>query len=356
MDWTASGIKNSFRYELIDARQLDVSYGWLDGVVGGTLTEGYRSDYRVSASLNLDGAEIPLGTAVRIWHDAELNGETYTECLATLFPELDAAEYKLGRWSGAADLHSALKRLDTDKRQGNRTINGSLLVKDRFIAIVKASGGSPIVKPFFSSGQTLGAGHVWQGGESVLTECNRCANACSGWIGVDVYGHVTLEPYQLPASRTVSFDIQPATLFLVGFNRDAKEIVNKVVATYTKDDTPYEAVAVVSDTHPWAFNRIGRWETYVATVDNIDTNATAGQIQDALNNKVVQELRSHSDVTGTYSASILYTPEVYTGAVGNIYYQDSPDDEGITKKMFVSGREISLDAAMVTNLTLEEVL
>ena len=51
----------------------------------------------------------------------------------------------------------------------------------------------------------------------------------------------------------------------------------------------------------------------------------------------------------------LYDPAIAPGTVGDVRYADSPDDPGLSVRAFCSQREVALDAAMTTTLTLEEL-
>jgi len=349
---------NSFRFELVDNRVLTEHIGWLDSVTGGSITESWRGDWRVTGSLDVDaGADIPLSAAIRIWHDWDDGDGLRTEVMATLFPEPAELVLLQGRQSGSIELHSAMRRLDTDLTKTDVGVPTGAAVAYRFQQLVRNSGGTPWVWPStkIHSARTS-ANRVWEHGKSVLSECHAMADACGGRVEVDEQGRVCLVPYQLPASIAESWRLMPGEVdctLLPEFVTNAQTIVNRVIASYERDDKRWYAEAKVAVTHPWAFQRIGRWETVEASAPTIEEGQNVQAVLDKL---VRQRLSELSDVRRTYSAEMLYRPDVRVGTVGSVMYSDSEDGVAVGPvTCFVSEREVTLDAAMRTRLTLEEV-
>ncbi|MBQ2680446.1 MAG: hypothetical protein IJF97_00765 [Eggerthellaceae bacterium] len=412
MDWTKSGIYNRYGVEFVDVRNVDKSLGWFTGkVVGGTITEDYRSEYRVSASLEIDGGTIPVNRAVRIWHVAELDGEEYREELGTFWPEPADMSYDHGRYHGTVELHSAMKRLGTDLRCGNGSVAKDSVLVEKFALYVKNSGGVSRILTGVSKTKKLAKDHAWAHGESVLTECQRLADALGAWIGVDTHGRVTLEPYVNPSKRSKSFDVPKGASSMtevgtVGYER--QEIYNRFIASYensvkvqkevgtytsnvkytenvfasdgrtiihhqgdlkhAKGDTKYKTQTVkksyfekldVPETHQWHHSKIGRLCVFdcgspTISVEDGET-VTESQVKSELAKMLKTARTEHADTHKVWSATMLYMPKVKMGAVGTFYYQDNPDADPIQKKVFVSQREITLDTAMRMELTLEEI-
>lgn len=352
-------LRNTFRYELVDNRVLDAHIGWLtDAVAGGSITESWRGDYRVTGVVELDaGADLPPGAAVRIWRDWEGADGAGTEMLATLYP--DPAELVLlqGRRTGSITLNSAMKRLGTDLVKSDTGVPTGAAVAYRFQQLVKNSGGTPWVysSTKLHSARTS-ANRVWVAGKSVLSECHEMAGACGGRVEVDAYGRVCLVPYQQPASIAESWRLLPGEAectLLPEWTDNAATIVNRVVASYEKDGKRYYAEAKVAASHPWSFAHIGRWETVAASVGSIEEGASVQAVLDAL---VASRLKELSDSRRVFSAQMLYRPEVRVGTVGTVSYIDSADgarQEPV--RVFVSEREVELMPAMRTRVTLEEV-
>lgn len=359
MDWSASGIRNTFEYELIDPFDLSFSLGYLDGVTGCTITESYRGEYRASACLELDGAELPINALVRVWHIAELDGEIYRHVLGTFMQELNPdMDYAYGRRYGSVPLQSTLLRLGTDRRAGDMAVPKSTAVVPYFERIVSNAGGTSYTSPAFDRSKTFSKGRVWACSESVLSECHRCADAVGGRVETDEMGRVSLVPYQIPSSRAVSHEFQSgdASPVLVGVKTANAEVVNKVVVSYKHDDETYYAVSQVDASHPWHWRKIGRHVAAEYTENSLDLgeNPTAEQIKAALQAMADSRLAALSKALRTWGATLLYAP-VSCGEVITLPYNDSPDSDGLMIKGMVTQREIECDATMLMSLTIEEV-
>lgn len=411
--WTKSGLYNRIGVELVDVRNVNKSLGWFTGrVVGGTITEDYHSDYFSSASLEIDGGTIPLTCAVRIWHVAEdlSTGDTQRTELGTFWPEPSEMEYDHGRYHGTVEMHSALKRLGTDLRKGDGSVPKGSVVASKFSQYVKTSGGVPSIKSGVSTTKKLGKAHAWKHGESVLDECKRLASALGAEIGVDTHGRVVLRPYVKPSKRGKSFDVPRGTASMteigtVGY--ESNELYNRFIASYEnsvkvqksvgtykndvkytenvkdkngviihhqgdirhhKGDTKYKTSTVkkkyydmvtVSTSHPWHPSKIGRFVVYDAGTPTIskegDENITEQEVLSELRKLVNKAKDEHANARKTWSATMLYWPNIQVGRVGTFYYQDNPNNAAISKKCFVAQREISLDGSMRMELTLEEL-
>ena len=350
MDWHASGITNSFEYELLD-RSL-AHTGWLGNVTGGTIEQSYRGDYRVTASLELDGDIPPVDGYVRIWHVATLDGETVRTCLATLVPELPDVEYRLGRWTGTVDLYSGMKRLETSVWRADSGIAKNTGIAARWATMVRDAGSVAYVAPGIAKGKKTSAAWVLEFGVPVLSTCHSLADALGGYIEVDEAGRVCLVPYVLPSRRSASWELASGidSIVLVGVEREAPEICNRVVARYDADDKTYYSWAYLPSSHPWSIDRIGRQESYSMEVDEV-----AAPIQANLDKIARDELAARSATGSRYEVRALFDPSVRPGTVGTVSYADSPHDAGLSFRAFCSQREVELDAAMAMTLTLEEM-
>ena len=350
MDWAASGIANSFDFEMVDPFDLDVSKGVIQGVTSAKLNEDYGSDYGSALSLGLDGAQVDLDCAVRVWHTATLGTDEVTEELGTFLIDKKPGNYKYGRYTGTLSLQSSLLRLGTDKRVGDRAVGSGSAIVPTLTSIMQASGATVAISPDFSGTATLSASHVWEDGKSALEECKRLAEAIGGHLVTDTHGRVGMEPAITDAANLAPcFTIGPG-IALAGVGIDDADVVNRVGVTYKSGNTVYRATATVPSTHPWHWARIGRWASL-----NQSVNSVTGTIQTALQRLADQYLAEATSTGRTFSVDTLYFP-VKVGTAGMLDYQDSAADGGIWSKVILRAREVSLDASMVQSLTLEEVL
>ena len=350
MDWHASGITNDFSYELLDNSLRHV--GWLDGVTGGSLTESYRGDYRMTATLALDGEVPAMRGYVRIWHTARLGSESVRTCLATLSPEEPSMEYRLGRWTGSVDLYSGMKRMDTCKRTHDYSLPKNSSITTFFNSLVTVSKAIPYIAPSISTSAKTTKAIVLEFGTSMLSNAHMVADAASGYVGVGRDGRVTLTRYVLPSKRAASWSLESgdASIMLVGVEREPEETFNRVVARYEADGKTYYADANLASSDPWSSSTLGQSFGYALEADMV-----AAPIQANLAKQAAAELASLTSTRCRYEVRCLYDPAIEPGTVGTVRYADSPDDPGLSVKAFCSQRELSLDAAMTTTLTLEEL-
>lgn len=352
MDWTAPGTGNRFEYELVDPFDLDVSWGWLDNVTGGRITESYRGDYRSTASIDLDGEQPPSNALVRVWHVASAGGEELREEIGTFAQGAPSLSYRNGRLVGSVALHSAMWRLAQDVRPASATYAAGTNVAAHFEQAVSEAGCTPWLHPSLDASKGFPSEHVWKGGESVLSECHACADALGGMVQVDAHGRVAIEPYQLPSARADSFSIDPSTAVIErgGVSVTAAEWFNCVAVTATVEEAEYVGVAKVGESHPLHMRRVGYWKTDYRTM----TDPPEEGVQDAVDAEAASALAQVSSAPAVYSADMLYRP-VRCGEVGTFWYADSPDDAGLFVRGLLTQREIDLDAAMRMRATFEEV-
>ena len=348
IDWSKS-VANDYEYDIIDPHDLDSVVSVIDGVKpGGKLTEGWRTDYRQSARLDLDGAEVPLDSMVRVWHIAAQGGETVRTPLATLIPKPMDATYELGRKHGSVDLYSSMYRMGMDRAASDIGVASGTDAVGWFTALVEGAGGVAYVAPGMSG--AFGSSHVWECGDSRLSELHRCAKCCGGRVDVDGWGRIVLEPYQAPRSMTPQ-GILPATMIEPGVKVDPGDLCNRVICSYESGDVRYFSHADLSVAHPWSWQRLG----YVASKTiSAPTMEEGADVQAALDQAASDAIAEVAASTATWSATSLYSPDYRPGTAWHVAYSDSPGSD-LEADCFVSQREITLDAAMETQLTLEVI-
>ena len=351
MDWHASGITNSYEFELLD-RSLNHT-GWLDNVVGGSIVQSYRGDYRVTASLDLDGQIPSISGYVRIWHVATLGGETVRTCLATLVPELPGMEYRLGRWTGSLDLYSAMKKLDTSLRPKDGGIGSGKNLSSFWKTLVTDAGAQALILGGISTTAVSTKAFVFGFGDPVLSNVHVIADALGGYVEVDPQGRVCLAKYVLPSKRGVSWSLTsgPESIMLVGVEREEPDMVNRVVARYEDaNGKVIYADSMLAASHPWSWQN-----THRKVTEAIEPESPTGSGSTWLKSYADKQLAALSSTKSRYEVVTLFDPSIKPGTVGKVAYADSPDDGGLSFKAFCSQREIQLDAAMTTTLTLEEL-
>lgn len=351
MDWSKSGIYHEWQYQLVDSTTL-TERDWLTNVTGGRITEAYRGDLRTQLALDLDGGEVPMGTAVRVWHTATYGGETVRELLGTFHAEPTGGKYELGRMTSSVTLYSSLVKLRDTRGKQVRSVGKSNII-NHFNEIVPWALATPWVQPDWATSKNFSAGYVWQmPSESILAEAQRCADAIGGYLGVDEYGRVTLKPYVLPSKLGQSWQLLPGEITHLGVDIDVPDVVNRIVAKHEANGKTYTSVANLDASHQWSKESIGRIVAEELTNVTIQDGSS---IQTQLDKATAAELKSRANATNTYSVDTSYHADVRCGTAGRLVYVDSPDDDGIDARVFCSGREIQLDHTADMSLTLEEL-
>lgn len=353
MDWSSSGIEHEWQYQLVSGDTF-APMGWLTTVTGGKITEGWRTDLRTSCTLSLDGGDIPLNCAVRVWHVASYRGEEVRELLGTFHPDPFGGTYEYGRMTGDVQLYSSLSKLSNARWKGTSAwMKKGQSVIAQFKRIAGWCYVPAWVTPSWKTSATFASTWVWvYATDSAYKGAQVCADAIGGYLGVDAEGRVTLTPYTAPSKMPQTWTIPTASIVALGVDVDVPSVVNKVTAKYENNGKTYTSEANVASTHPWAESRIRRVMAEELTSVTIQEGSS---IQTQLDKATKSHLASVSDMKRTFSVDTLYSNEVRCGTVGLFEYRDSPNDEGIRAKVFCSAREINLDYKADMSLTLEEL-
>ena len=278
MDWTASGRKDTFSFEMVDPFVLDSSRGELDGVVegSGTLTWSYYSEAISSGSIDLDNSNYIDGSLVRVYHTAELGDEVETREVGTFFVNRSDMTYKYGRWTGTMELVGMNQRYIDDILTWDRSASAGTGAISYFEMAVESAGGESWVSDSLEE-KTFNSAHVFEFGETDLSRLNYCADFLGAIIGCDTHGRTTLKPYISPSSRTASYTVpigsQSVTKLGVIKSDDSDEIINRVGLKYEPTDedgtTLFSTVDVSSD-HFASFENVGRRKVLTEVVNDLD--------------------------------------------------------------------------------------
>ena len=346
MDYTASGITNTFEYELVKVFAPHESLGLYDSATGGKITRKWSADYRESLTLDIDGELPPMGALVRVWHTATLGDESERTCLGTFMQESSSLDYIKGRYVGTISLQSCLLRHGTDKRGNNRNIGAGTNVVSLFRSIVSGDGGDPWVDTGLNSSKTFTATHVWEFGESALDELQRCADALGAMIHTSPYGATELRTYLAPGDRPVSWTLTADNL-IPSISVSAPEVVNVVQLQYTPQGSQSGqfASAYLPASHPWSMQSIGRHAAKVYQLQQLTKASVSAQ---------AQYLLEQTPAGNKWTATLPYMP-LQTGSKGALVYQDVDGVDGIAAYATIDSLEINLDTAMEMQAILTEV-
>lgn len=349
MDWGASGIVNSYQFERVGF-DLETSLGFCDDITGGEIAENYDGEYRTCLQVDIDGEPLPLTSLLRVWRIAELGGETVREELGTymLQPESQQLAFERGRFTGRASLQSILYGLDTDLRPRDTSIAATTGILDTFVAKVEQYNfQTAVAYELQGDARTWGSAHVWERGESVLDECQRCADALGGYVNVDTHGRVVMEKYVTPAKRPDTFALS-ADGYLDGVGITRGDLVNYVSVAFTYDagggkQKTLIGKATLASYDPRSWKNVGRWAAANYEVASLGTKTQAG-----IDAVAATYLASVAATTRTFSLTMPYAP-IKTGSVGTI------EVGGEVTRAVVSTRSINLDTEGLMELGLREL-
>lgn len=352
MNWFSSGIKNEFRYEMLDPF-LDTSYGDLE-VYSCEISEGYYTDAKAQATITCNGDEYIENAAVRVWHSATLGDESLSECIGTFICDTCSQELTNGANILTLNLMHPLDKMATDYRCGDASVAASGEAGAETIAAwvsarIEGSGCKANISPeLIASGRKFASPWVWEHGESTLAAIQSAADACTYQVGADVYGNVTFYPYQSPSAKTVSFEFPEGELSITepSVKVSSGDIVNQVNVKATQDQETLTARATVAATHPWHKNKIGRWYA-----KNYEESQLSPFTQQALQAKADYYLSINDTTTRKWEATCLYVP-IQCGDVVRFRTGDGAAEV----IAMVQQKKINCDATMEMSLVLDEVI
>lgn len=349
MDWGASGIRNTYEYERVGF-DLETSLGFVDDIVKATISENYDGSYRTCLQVEVDGAPLPLSSLLRVWRTSTLGSESVREEMGTYIvqPGAQRLEFSQGRYTGTVSLQSMLYALDTDKRPNDMVCKAgtnALTWFEKRVSLAKCR--SAVAYALEGSAKTFSAAHVWEFGETTLTECQRCADALGGYLTVDTHGRIYMDEYVVPSKRPDTWHLT-ADDYVDGVGFASPDIVNRVSIAYTYEDgsgkqTTIYGNAQVDDASALSWKNIGRWSMETYQVDDLTANT-----QTAANAKAAQYLAAMTATSRTLSLTMPYAP-IPLGSVGIV------EVGGEVTRAVVSTRSIELDTEGLMQLSLKEL-
>ena len=197
--------KGELTIEQLPPANLDDSYGPLEGAVlsGCSITEGYYTDSRASAKLELAHHNLVDRAAIRISYRVPELG--YSEELGTFFPASDGAKESDGSVTATLDLVSALHAMSLKENrsphwlaQGSYALTAMRQVCEDAHRELLTAGANDYMyteaKVLESGGSSL---------ERLFALCDDSGNR----LDVDGHGRIVASAYVAPSARVPSFEI-----------------------------------------------------------------------------------------------------------------------------------------------------
>lgn len=347
MDWFASGIQNTFRYEMLDP-WCKTSYGELE-VYSCSISEGYYTDAKAQAEIVCSGSLYIPSSSIRVWHTATLGEDSITECIGTFIADTQNETLEYGNSELTLSMMHPLDKLATDCRCGDCGVASGANIANWVQSRIEGSGCTADISPALkANSKGFPTSWVWEHGESVLSAINTAADACGYQVGADAMGNVTFYPYTAPSARDVAFRFPSGSLSITlpTIRISTNEIVNMVNVKATKDQETLTSRATVAATHPWSFTKIGRWYA-----KNYEESQMDNFTQSAVDAKAKSYLAQNDNTTRKWEGTCLYAPI----RCGDVVIFNTGDGAGEVKAM-VQQRKITCDATMQMELVLDEVI
>lgn len=342
MDWTDKTRRDRFIFEMVDPFDLDSSRGYLKNVIEGSgrITQGYYTDTRVSATIEVADHNYVDYSLIRIHHYVDSMSENYHNELGTFFvssrTEVDNQTNK-----ETFNLTSMLDRISEDALPYNYVISKGKtaheVLKDLFgkfnVAYSIASD---------ASNKTYTSTVVYEVGSSVLSTILEIADEAKLRVDVNGHGVVTVSNYVTPSSKTPIFEFNKSNGTIVGpvtKTNNAFDAVNRVIVTSSKDDKTVVGYADVEDSSKIAYSKLGRRNASVEQISDLSP-FTDQQAK----NEAQKSIKDFDQDPSEYTFQGLYFPS-NTGEA--ILINDV--------KTMLQTRDINLSAGMVCDYTLKEV-
>lgn len=360
MDWSASGIEHSMRYELV-TRKTHEHIKDMSGVQGCTLDFGYYTDLKASGTLEVDECDYVKNSMIRIWYEPLLNGEREHILLGTFFVMSSALTYEYGRYKGMMELASVLAKYTNDVCETDTVLAKGRSAKGWFWSAMKWCGATGTILGDVKD-VTFSKANVIQFGKPKLNVLNAIADVLGCKVGVTPSGLVSLEKYvsllKRPVSYTVPTGDKSVTFRGVEYDDGTGGVVNRVVVKFdnahgAKENNEEPVIYGIADleaSSPYSFANTGIRITKSYTVNDMSPRT-----KERANEIAAQNLDANRKPAATWQMKCLYLPFTI-GDIIRFRYQDSPQDTGIDIDALVS--EISMEignTSLVMTCTLKEV-
>lgn len=319
-DWAKSGRRDSYTFCYVDAFTL-AETGEVAEVEGGTstLTWNYEGENILSGSLTFLN-EPPTNKLIRVKHVIEVDGETHSETLGTMFVDWSGESADNGLVSRSVDCYSTYWRFTQDCVIQDFFRPKGYNVTQELREIVEADGGKLVIRQGVDTSRV----HTMDICFEIETNRAEIINTIAGWIGcevmVDADGHVVLQPYVEPRLKTVkySFIDNENCTYLPGvdFEDDRSEMVNRVVAYYSTKEGTDRVMVDLPDSHPFSYKSIGRRVTHFIKLSDVVSHQE-------LESQANQYLSQHSTSTKYYEIEHASIPGLTVGDV--VQYQNNND-------------------------------
>lgn len=347
--WRDGSREDRIFVQRVDPHDLGRVLGVVDGLApdGCSITEGYYTDARATASIRHEGAWGDDLSWLRVVHECPAYG--YRAELGTFLVDKVEETQQDGMLVTDLSCESVLWGLAYDMVDYPITFGAGSTAHQAFRAILRITDKSGRVlagAPDERYGQTV----VHDVGDSFLKDLFGVAESCGGRIDVDGHGAITLGPYAPPSRRAPDWEIDARdarTLVLSDDDRLTTSVGDAASRSIAKhsvgQDSTVAGAADVGQASMASPSRRGWCKAVVHDVQDMQPEEAWRARQLAR-----QYLAEDSDVARERSISCMYFP-VHEGHI--VRYTDA---RGASGKYLV--KEVKVDLGKMTvDLTLKGV-
>lgn len=265
---------------MVDPHNLDVLRGELEGVTAVTVTEGYYTDTRVSASVEtLDDNYIP-GSWLRIIVTADKRYEFGT--FGVQSRRISSAPE--GSKTNVYTLQSVLWMLDSNQAFNLFTVAKGAKAKQAIRRVCEIVDKEVIFQPGAKDNRYYES-KVWERSDSYYSILYDICSKAGDDLNVDGHGRISIEPYVTPINKESSWVLNfndPDGVVLDSGSTDTDDtggIANRVVVVASNENSDREIVQYrdASEKKRFSFEKRGWTSTIIHDVQDMTpfTNAQA---------------------------------------------------------------------------------
>lgn len=366
----------SYRWEVLThSAGVDTLAGYLDGVIEPSASLNWTLYSAVKGTGSLKVADLAKAQTgfLRIGQVALASARLRPVLVIDGLPDVPWGVYLVRaapeRWSGSGRVYGLeildkCTVLDQDRVENAYTVSAGTVILTAVAAVIASADESIVVDATQTS--ALAGSMVWEAGTTKLQIVNDLLKALNyNALWVDGVGNFRATPYQVPAARSVKYELLNLDRELVDGDlgiyerewdrdRDLYEVPNKVIAVQATsgDAAPLTGTATNTDpASPFSYaNRGNRWITVVLSGVEVPAG-TSGEITAFLQAKARSSLIAQSSVQAAVKVKHLPLPLRVSDV---LRFANGP--AGIDKRHVLTSLSLEANPLGLMSSTLQEVI
>jgi len=301
--WTDTRRSDRFEFVLIDPMDIESVRGTLDGVKldGSSVTIGYDTDERISASLAVCGQTGIGDSLVRIVHHVDAWG--YSRELGTFFVRSDDSDRSNGVRSGTVELKSAIYGIEDDLLPFHYSIPDGRYTGAATDDLLGRTGRPYRVQPD-AYDRRYGSATVYDVGTSVLSILLDICSTGGNRLDVDGHGRLVVARYVNPSAKTPIWAFSDDDSMVCGGiseSSSSRTSAGRSIVTGKDGDSEYTAYADARPGSATSSSRRGRMVGVLHSESSVTSQSQAQSLAGSY-------LSSDSAATVEHSFTTRYVP------------------------------------------------